>query len=280
MNVLFADAFANAQAYFPYWDDGTRLTVQWYPLYSCNARFQNFAFRYGSYYYICADFVTRAHDLGTFNGAAADGELHNMSGGTWPWLQQQIANYPEKGQDNIIIFAHHPLSKDSLSGSFASFSFDEYDVLTQYLKDYSSCLGAWIAGHKHNVDEYAIKTWTFSPEIAMGYEAAANWEFPNGHFRIFRMWDTVAPEPLQVEESEPGTVRVFPNPCADQLYIQAPSSATQQIALLDISGREVVNVIFDQGSTMACIDTRTLAPGMYFLKMSDQPGQVYKIIKR
>jgi hypothetical protein len=220
LNIMFEDVFSGLSSYFPDWDNGTRLDKIWDTEDSCYSYFQNFSFNYGSYTYVMTDFNSRAHDIRIFNGSAADAQLHDYSGGTWPWLQQFITDYPVKGQDNILIFAHHPLSKSLLTGSFASFDVNEYDAITQFLLPYKDCIGAWIAGHKHNVDEYNIKTWTFSSTIATGYEAAANWEYPNGHFRIFKIWDTVAPAPFGIANNASSEVKVFPNPCTSVVELQ------------------------------------------------------------
>ncbi len=268
-NEVFADAFAEAQAYFPGWDDGTRLTKTWDSENSCYAYYQNYLFNYGSYTYVVTDFVSRAHDIAVFNGAAADAQLHDFSGGTWPWLQQTLTNYPVKGQDNILIFAHHPLSKSILSGSLASFSYAEYDAVTTYLLTQKDWVGAWIAGHKHNVDLYDIKTWTFSAAMATGYEAAANWEYANGHFRIFKVYDTIAPEPLSIRENSTASFVAYPNPCVETLHLQWLS--TDKINVV-----EVYNMLGERVILKSLILTQTSS----LLDVSNLPDGLYTVILR
>jgi hypothetical protein len=263
-NIVFADAFATAQAYFPGWDDGTRLTKTWDSENSCYAYYQNFLFSYGSYTYLITDFVSRAHDIAVFNGAAADAQLHDLPGGTWPWLQQTITNYPVKGMDNMLIFAHHPLSKSILSGTFASFDYTEYDIVTQYLLTQKDWVGAWIAGHKHNVDEYNIKTWTFSTTMATGYEAAANWEFANGHFRIFKVFDTIAPQPASIASIQSPDWRVFPNPCTEVLNVQwAADLGVNAIELFNAQGLLVARQTLTANQRETSFDMRAFSSGLY-----------------
>jgi hypothetical protein len=178
----------------------------------------------------------------------------------------------------MIIFAHHPLSKNLLTGALASFDFNEYDVLTQYFKDYSPRLGAWIAGHKHQADAYAVKTWTFSPEIMMGYETAANWEYPGGHFRIFRVWDTAAPAPLAVREAETGAFSVFPNPCHSERICIRLDKDCEGFILTDFRGITIAEV-----TTIAekpyFLSVESLPPGVYFIRTLSVPARVTKFIK-
>lgn len=264
-NVLFSDAFIRAQAFFPGWDDGTRLSSAWDTENNCNAFYQNYGFQYGSYRFLFTDFVSRAHDLAVFNGAAADAQLHDLPGGTWPWLQQAILNAPA-GEDNLLIFAHHPLSKSLLSGSFASFDYNEYDAVTQFLNTYAARVGAWIAGHKHNTDQYDIKTWTFSPAIATGYEAAANWEFENGHFRIYRVFDTVAPQPLGIRDPVATGLCLYPNPCKEELFLKLPANNVfTEIRIFDLQGKLLVKIPVDGKQLLRKIDTGALPAGTYLL---------------
>jgi hypothetical protein len=267
-NAVFADAFTHAQAFFPEWNNGTRLTKVRDNENACWSYYQNYSFRYGSYHYIFTDFVSRAHDIAVFNGAAADAQLHDFAGGTWPWLQQTINAIPATGQDDILIFAHHPLSKSLLSGSFASFDFNEYDAITQFLLGRKESIGAWIAGHKHNVDEYEIKTWTFSPAIATGYEAAANWEYANGHFRIFRIYDTVAPQQAGIAVNTMQRPLLFPNPCSDQLSIRwNPDNHVNRLRILSSDGREVCSVDIPADYRTWKLDVSALPKGLYILEL-------------
>lgn len=265
-NVLFADAFAEAQTFFPAWNNGTRLTKTWDTENSCYAWFQNYHFQYGSYTYIFTDFVSRAHDIALFNGASADAQLHDFTGGTWPWLQQTITNPPNQGQENILLFAHHPLSKSLLSGSFASFSYDEYDDITQYLNTQKDRVGTWIAGHKHNVDEYDIKTWTFSSAIATGYEAAANWEYTNGHFRIFKVYDTLAPIPAGLNLQPTNKLTLSPNPCPETLHVQWEKDLhSEYIDVFNMQGISVFHFPLTPDQTSLTIDLRKLPSGLYLI---------------
>lgn len=278
-NVVFADAFAEAQAFFPGWNNGTRLIKTWDTENSCYAYYQNYYFNYGSYTYLVTDFVSRAHDIAVFNGATADAQLHDFSGGTWPWLQQTINSCPVKGQDNILIFAHHPLSKSLLTGSLASFSYDEYDDITQYLLTQKDWVGAWIAGHKHNVEQYDIKTWTFSSAMATGYEAAANWEYTNGHFRIYRVYDTIAPEQAGIADVSVNAFAAYPNPCTETLHLQwnTPNQFSS-VEIVDLLGAVVCSKQISDGQTTLDLDMRLLPSGKYIVQLQGKERQSKMIL--
>lgn len=68
-NEVFGSQFDALKSFFPMWDDGTRSTPIWNgeadslagPNTGCNSYFQNFAFDYAGYHFICCDFNSRDH---------------------------------------------------------------------------------------------------------------------------------------------------------------------------------------------------------------------------
>ncbi|MEW5760437.1 MAG: metallophosphoesterase, partial [Candidatus Thermoplasmatota archaeon] len=186
-NDTFDSHFNKLKNIFPNWDDGTRVTAIWNgeadTLAGKNkgaiSYFQNFAFDYGGYHFICTDFNSRDHakdprglqSIGSPPDAQADLFDSNLVKGTWSWLKNHLREYPNKGKENIFIFAHHPLTKH-ISGYFFSFGPLEYMKVTNYLHKYRDNINSWFAGHYHDNRDYNIKTWWLS-KICMGIETSA-----------------------------------------------------------------------------------------------------------
>lgn len=186
---IFASTFSNLQSVMPGWNNGTRLVRVWNPEHSCYSYFQNFSFSYGGYHFVCSDFVTRGHAL-SGSGANPEADLHNFTGGTWPWFKSRYDSFPHENRDDILIFAHHPLTKDPWNGIY-SFSYGEYNTVASFLNNSSHKYntGLFNAGHMHRNSAYNIKTLGFPPStICPGIEtnAAKN---DGGHLRVIKVWN-------------------------------------------------------------------------------------------
>ncbi|MFH1619056.1 MAG: hypothetical protein ABIG11_04045, partial [bacterium] len=193
-------------------DDGTRLTPAWNSEQKIESWFQNYAFSYGGYHFICLDLNSRKHAIlgekgswpyadhlqwlspllakvGIENekGAMPGADLYEMPGGTFPWLREHFNAYPRRGERNMLIFAHQPLSKDPLNFGLMSFSPREYQRMTTFLsaKDHRNSVGLWAAGHIHRNWEYNVKTWDMRKNICPGIETGAGF---NGVMRLITVW--------------------------------------------------------------------------------------------
>lgn len=77
--------------------------------------FQNFAFDFGPYHFICLDFCARDDfdfiqegfipRLKKLTGYA---DLHNFAFGTWQWLSDHLAQCAAAGIEDVVVFTHHP----------------------------------------------------------------------------------------------------------------------------------------------------------------------------
>jgi 3',5'-cyclic AMP phosphodiesterase CpdA len=182
---VFANNFKKLKALFPGWNDGTRNRAIWNGECDslirkdagCYSYFQNFAFDYAGYHFIFADFVGRDHAIFGYKGAMPDADLSDSKKvrGTWSWFKNHLKKYPNKGSDNVLIFAHHPLTK--YDAGVMTFSSKEYNAVTSYLNKYKYSVGGWFAGHFHYNRVYNIKTWWWST-ISPGHETAVLKESP------------------------------------------------------------------------------------------------------
>ncbi|MFH1619854.1 MAG: metallophosphoesterase [bacterium] len=169
---VFAPTFDKLKTFFTEWDDGTRLVPAWNSKQKIESWFQNYAFSYGGYHFICLDFNTRQKRwFGLINGTPPAAELYAIPGGTFRWLKSHYDSYPRKGNRNMLLFTHIPLTKD-IHNFITSFSFPEYHRLTDYLNKESNrhSAGLWCAGHIHRNTERIIKTLNRKNIICPGIE--------------------------------------------------------------------------------------------------------------
>ncbi|MBU2574353.1 MAG: metallophosphoesterase [Elusimicrobia bacterium] len=198
---VFAPTFDKLKTFFPEWDDGTRLVPAWNSEQKVESWFQNYAFSYGGYHFTCLDFNSRQHAIN--NGALPSAVYHipgfgekgvvpearlysRIPEGAFPWLKSHYDGYPGKGNHNMLMFAHHPLTKDGYN-FIMSFSYKEYHKLTHYLnaKGNKHHTGLWAAGHLHRNWEYNVKTLNLKDTICPGIETGAT---KDGHMRLITVW--------------------------------------------------------------------------------------------
>lgn len=85
---------------------------------------------------------------------------------------------------------------------------------------------------------------------------------------------------LSVEENDlVNTIKVYPNPAEDHLYIKKDIDGVARIALYDQSGRLVNTGSFNSNEYM--IDLQELSSGLYYLHVQMQSvTEIFKVIKR
>ena len=194
----------------PEWDDGTRNSKVYNPEITNKdgteafSIFQNYAFSYGSYHFICADFVSRKHAVLGRPGALPGADLHYFEGGTWPWFMSHWNSYQWKHYDNMIVLTHYPTPNPRLlAPGIYSFAVGEYDSVARFLNGDKNHSGAWFAGHVHNPIRwtshytYRVKNVPGTSTICLGVVTDACKETGNRKdCRVVRMWDkTDAPDP-------------------------------------------------------------------------------------
>jgi len=119
---------------------------------------QNFVFNYAGYRFYFLDFCSRGK-LSNPNDpeTKSEAELYDYpsnSGdthlGTWAWFKYNYERFKYNADDNILIFAHHPMWHGPLVSHYY-FDDDEASEIDTYLNDnwYKYYIGYWIAGHSH-----------------------------------------------------------------------------------------------------------------------------------
>ncbi|MDD5448140.1 MAG: metallophosphoesterase [Actinomycetota bacterium] len=201
---VFADNFERLKSFFSGWDDGTRNTLIHNEEESCDCYFQNFAFDYAGYHFICADFNSRRHAPLGNPGVPGDANLFDSDScrGTWTWYKEHMSNYPYRAAENVLSFTHQPLCVNP----FFTFSKDEYDTITGWFSDmgYRESIGLWMGGHFHMYVpgwspklQYEIK----DPDgnlVATGIHSKAIKDDPLNQ-RLVKVWGkTSAPAPWGV----------------------------------------------------------------------------------
>jgi parallel beta-helix repeat protein len=155
---IFNTQYDKLKTIFPTWQkDETRvLDPDTNPLHY--SHFENFSFDFNGYHLIGLDFNDRNLEMYPFMGAAAEGDLHDFSGGTWQWLltdlSQYVKEHPESNE-NVILLAHHPFRKAYFEevnfpvNYNLGFSIDDLFKIDNSLSNYKDKISALFTGHTH-----------------------------------------------------------------------------------------------------------------------------------
>jgi len=104
---------------------------------------QNFSFDYKDCHFVCPDFISR-------KAGSDGGELHDFTGGSWPWFKNDVERCPKPKNENIVIMTH--IGMFNTGFDFADkfvFSKDQMDKIKSFLKDYKDNIDSNYAGHLH-----------------------------------------------------------------------------------------------------------------------------------
>ncbi|MCX5787750.1 MAG: metallophosphoesterase [Elusimicrobia bacterium] len=230
---VFGPTFGELARILPDWDDGTRLRPVKDPTRGgAVSYFQNFAFSYRGYYFICVDLNSRQHaplgiktnpwvakylrgvaelllkaGIETAPGTLPNADLHDIPGGTLPWLISKLTHGKKlensmKLDERTLVFAHHPLSKYVLDFVLMSFSLPDYDQMSRVVltKTGWASIGAWVAGHIHRNSVYEVLTLDQLHGGTNGIETGAGLE---GNLRLITAWG--APSPGRKVKLPPGS---------------------------------------------------------------------------
>ena len=169
----------------------------------------------------------------------------------------------------MVFCSHYPLTKDPWN-FVNSFSMGEYGDITSYLLNYSSSAAAWVAGHIHRDSEYGVSTLTFSSSIVNGIETNSNKDVGSGHFRIIKVWDNyVDPNLGAGDHQHTSQVKVYPNPGKNSLTVQLKGAGENNLVeLFSLTGTKVYSSYI--GQTSNTINTESLAPGAYFIRVGNE----------
>jgi hypothetical protein len=104
---------------------------------------QNLSFDYKDCHFVCADFNSR-------KAGSDGGELHDFTGGSWPWFKNDIKRCPKLKNENIVIMTHIGMFHTGfeLADQFV-FSENEMGTIKSFLNDYRENVDSNYAGHLH-----------------------------------------------------------------------------------------------------------------------------------
>lgn len=104
---------------------------------------QNFSFDYKGCHFVCCDFNSRKRgDEG--------GELHDFSGGSWPWFKNDIETCPKGKKESIVVLSHIGMFRTGF-GKADEFLFDQSEMskIKEFLYDHRDYVDSNYAGHIH-----------------------------------------------------------------------------------------------------------------------------------
>jgi hypothetical protein len=142
---VFADHFAALGGQLERFDkapvpvEGPDGSGDWYPV--------NVAFDVEGMHLVGLDLGTREAAPPGLPGVGPEADLHDFPGGSWPWFTEHLQGYPDLGDRNVLVFAHHPplpLGLDSLAP-------DEFDTMEAFIHGLGSGdhVFGFFAGHWH-----------------------------------------------------------------------------------------------------------------------------------
>lgn len=104
---------------------------------------QNFSFDYKGCHFVCSDFNSREK-------GNEGGELHDFSGGSWPWFKNDIISNSRKKKENIVIITHIGMFRTGFrKADEFLFSKEEMKKIKGFLWDYRDYVDSNYAGHIH-----------------------------------------------------------------------------------------------------------------------------------
>ena len=101
---------------------------------------------------------------------------------TISWLKYQLGRSSKRR--DVLLFAHHPLSKLPIDYVKMSFSFENYQTMANLLRD-SGAVALWAAGHVHRDSEYEVRTQELRDTGVKGNETGAA---KDGELRLITVW--------------------------------------------------------------------------------------------
>lgn len=115
-------------------------TPVWHPGLEVDAWFQNFRFEHRGVWFFNLDWAIR--EFGFLRGEMAD--LHDVPGGTFPWLRDALAAVPTEAEGSVVLMSHHPMHL-----SPGGFDLVQLDQVTSLLDAHAPKVRASFAGHYH-----------------------------------------------------------------------------------------------------------------------------------
>jgi len=148
--------------------------------------FQNFAFDFGPYHFICLDFCSR-NEFNTSPSFYGWADLYDFPSGTLGWFRDHLASVSSNLlNESVIIFSHHPPSSNILKWSFDG---TEYQTILTALSPYADKIRYWFAGHSHINDDWALTNGSIN--ICDARTVASTWDHtygnPNGYLLIVQV---------------------------------------------------------------------------------------------
>jgi hypothetical protein len=129
----------------PHFNTLSRILYNWRkaPVPAAGKYLQNFSFDYKGCHFVCPDFNSRKAD-------GQGGELHDFTGGSWPWFKNDIERCPKPKNENIVIMTH--IGMFSTGFEFADkfvYSESDMDKIKGFLNGYKDNVDTNYAGHLH-----------------------------------------------------------------------------------------------------------------------------------
>lgn len=279
INAIFEDVYDSCRRFFPVWNDGTRLTPVFNPETQNTSYLQNFYFGYEGFLFMALDFNPRYHVVldnltqRPAPGIGPEAQVMDWEGGTYRWLQSTLQTLPGKANRNIILYSHHPPTRDIFATWYA-FDLQEYTQVSNLLYAYRQHMGLWLCGHIHREKLYKMAT-VNSQEIMPVFETGANKEYDSAQVKIIQVYEVPGLTAVEAEQlSDP--MSLYPNPSPGVFYMETETfEPGARMDVLDAAGRLVLTKnLFPEPEDHYRVDLGGLPKGTYYITISD-PYRTY-----
>lgn len=120
-----------------------------YPEHETQSWFTNQRFTHRGVTFIGLDWCARV--IGGVFGEMAD--LHDLEGGTQPWLEAALSSLDEPAGDSVVMYSHHPMHL-----SPGAFDLEEMATLEGLVEPFGDKVYASFAGHYHMDGEEVLES--------------------------------------------------------------------------------------------------------------------------
>ena len=126
----------------------------WNPEIGMESHFHNFSFDHEGVHFVCLDWCTRKNQPTPEDPLQTEqADLHDFSGGTWPWFTGDVASCIKDREENIVMLSHHAKHVAPIIGglpvNLGAIDHAELDQIEAFTAGYGSHVYANIAGHYH-----------------------------------------------------------------------------------------------------------------------------------
>jgi PKD repeat protein len=288
---IFSYKFDEASYIFPDWE---KQEWQQFQDGGGSVGLQNWSFNIGPNHHLGLDLCKRS--CGGNTGAL--GTIWNVTGGTYPWYNDHVANLPDK-HERLVVLSHHPLDFGLTPGCRKQFGCEEARKLVNVIADNETEIAYWFGGH----EQPFRSDWYWPCNLTWGNDAYDDyWDVgpTTGDKRIEAHYVTPTGRGLDYEPEDPenyhpwwysvALVQVYSDFVCDFTISPNPAQKRQTVTFTSTSNHYGGSISeyawnFGDGSSNFYVLTDEVShtynkPGVYWIKHRVKSGNQYAYMIR